>query len=322
MDLNRRLLGQASTHDAMSEFDPLKGMPGRDILRGNRNQQTANTIDPWVFYDGNIAAACFATNDDIMERERGAEDDRKRKQDEISEEKRRQRASSRLTAWQSRERNRIEFEVLQERQTELKSRNEDLKKENDQLQRVIKTLKTNVAVKLPVVASSSGSATSTMPSTSNLLPTLSTSQRMQPSENLMFPYHQSVVSAPRHGDSPFLRMPQIPAPDPGFLFHQHRANTFQGDRFLRHVNGMYGLPTMFTPLIRGPPEQHALQQQQMRLGSIDLSTFVVPPSSQEEKVDVPLFRAIPKKMSCVGSKRKRKGSESPKSSSLTKSTKS
>jgi hypothetical protein len=79
--------------------------------------------------------------------ERGIEGNEEQQQDKQAEEKRRQRASRRLTAWQSRERKRIEIEVLQERKTELKGRNEELTRENEQLQLVINHLKKKAATK-------------------------------------------------------------------------------------------------------------------------------------------------------------------------------
>lgn len=90
-------------------------------------------IDPWGLYGGNIAAACQATNESIKD---GQQDEAN-----LDEEKKRQRAHNRLTAWQSRERKRIEFEVMQERKTELTRKNDELKKENEQLKLVIQRLK-------------------------------------------------------------------------------------------------------------------------------------------------------------------------------------
>lgn len=94
---------------------------------------SSHTIDPWFLYSGNIAAACQATNA-VVEVHHQTRDEEKAVEDN---DKRRQRANSRLTAWQSRERKRIEFEVLQEREAELKNRNLELEQENEQLKLII-----------------------------------------------------------------------------------------------------------------------------------------------------------------------------------------
>ncbi len=98
-----------------------------------------DAIDPWILYGGNIAAACQATNA-VVEVHHRTRDEEKAIEDD---EKKRQRANSRLTAWQSRERKRIEFEVLQEREAELKKRNMVLHQENKQLQLIIRSLRSN-----------------------------------------------------------------------------------------------------------------------------------------------------------------------------------
>jgi hypothetical protein len=97
----------------------------------NRGDEASN--DPWFLYGGNIAAACLATNESVVYT-RKAETDSDR-------DKQRQRASSRLTAWQSRERKRIEFEVMQERKAELTQRNNEIRTENDEMKRLIQRLK-------------------------------------------------------------------------------------------------------------------------------------------------------------------------------------
>jgi hypothetical protein len=94
------------------------------------------TLDPWALYGGNIAAACRATNSSVTEQEAHKGDDI-----DTDAEKHRQRASSRLTAWQSRERKRIEFEVLQERKEELNERNLRLERENEHIKVLIEQLK-------------------------------------------------------------------------------------------------------------------------------------------------------------------------------------
>jgi hypothetical protein len=97
-------------------------------------QSQANGFDPLaMMYGGNIAAACEATNQSVSEG--------KDQELNADEEKKRQRASNRLTAWQSRERKRIEFEVMKDRKAELTKRNEDLKMENEQLGRVVQQIK-------------------------------------------------------------------------------------------------------------------------------------------------------------------------------------
>lgn len=57
------------------------------------------------------------------------------------EKEKRRQLSSRLTAWQSRERKRVEVEDLQERQQRLRRRNEHLHRENTELRLAIKELK-------------------------------------------------------------------------------------------------------------------------------------------------------------------------------------
>lgn len=102
-------------------------------------QSSYEAIDPWFLYGGNIAAACQATNA-VVEVHQRTRDETKAVDDD---DKRKQRANSRLTAWQSRERKRIEFEVLQEREAELKSRNLELMQENQQLKMIIGSFKAN-----------------------------------------------------------------------------------------------------------------------------------------------------------------------------------
>lgn len=89
-------------------------------------------------YARNIAAACEAANHEAAQKQK---ETTKGDDEEIQ----RKRATSRITAWQSRERKRIEMEVLQERQVELTRRNADLKSENEQLRLLILNLKSVVA---------------------------------------------------------------------------------------------------------------------------------------------------------------------------------
>jgi hypothetical protein len=105
-------------------------------------QSSYQAIDPWFLYGGNIAAACQATNA-VVEVHQRTRDDTKTVDDD---DKRKQRANSRLTAWQSRERKRIEFEVLQEREAELKGRNLELLQENQKLKMIIASFKSNAAL--------------------------------------------------------------------------------------------------------------------------------------------------------------------------------
>ena len=108
---------------------------------------TSNIYDPWAMYGGNIAAACQATNDFVQEQSiqqgagGGGGEDGGQVENAVDDEKQKQRASSRLIAWHSRERKRIEFEVLQERKDELTGRNASLKQENERLKLVINYLK-------------------------------------------------------------------------------------------------------------------------------------------------------------------------------------
>jgi hypothetical protein len=128
--------------------------PTAEVVVGAGGQPAVtDTMDPWGFYVGNVAAACLATNEAIVKRgERGTEgkeepQQQQRKDEQAEEEKLRQRASSRVIAWQSRERKRIVIEVLQERQTELKGRNHELNRENEQLKLAISHLKKKAATK-------------------------------------------------------------------------------------------------------------------------------------------------------------------------------
>ncbi|KAG7361478.1 bZIP transcription factor [Nitzschia inconspicua] len=88
-------------------------------------------------YAGNIAAACEAANQEVAQKQKDTNNDA---DDEI----RRKKAVSRITAWQSRERKRIEMEVLQDRKAELVRRNADLRSENEQIRLLIENLKAAV----------------------------------------------------------------------------------------------------------------------------------------------------------------------------------
>ena len=101
--------------------------------QGESDESSSKWNDPWALYGGNIAAACRATNESVVTSRQEDTDDDKEKQ--------RQRASNRLTAWQSRERKRIEFEVMQERKAELTRKNAELKKENEQIRLLIRRIK-------------------------------------------------------------------------------------------------------------------------------------------------------------------------------------
>lgn len=95
----------------------------------------SDAAGPWGLYGGNIAAACVAANEEVVKRRsEGVTEDE-------DQERKRLRDSSRLIAWQSRERKRIEMEVLRERQTQLQQENQELRKENEQLQSIIQWLK-------------------------------------------------------------------------------------------------------------------------------------------------------------------------------------
>jgi len=127
----------ASLSSALSAIEP------QSSYHTNHTNQTNHAIDPWFLYGGNIAAACQATNA-VVDVHHRTKDEEKAVEDE---EKKRQRANSRLTAWQSRERKRIEFEVLQERESELKKRNQELQQENEKLKIIIDSLKTNATTR-------------------------------------------------------------------------------------------------------------------------------------------------------------------------------
>jgi hypothetical protein len=287
---------------------PLPATAGGVVGGGGQPAAAADTIDPWAFYGGNIAAACLATNDAVVERERGTEGNEEQQQDGKTEENRRQRTNRRLTAWQSRERKRIEIKVLQERQSELKGRNEELNRENEQLKLVIKAARKRIGannpltpapVDMPTSATTTATFNSpTMSGATRTTPTLTTSMaakrltRMQPTtENLPFPYHG--LAPPPGRDLPTLSGPSRTPDYPSFLFEQPRTNIFQGENFLRRT-GMLGL-TRFAPLIRGSQPQHHQQSlPAARAGQgcfILASTMAAPP---QQKVDIPLFRAITK----------------------------
>jgi hypothetical protein len=92
-----------------------------------------------TLYGGNIAAACEAAN---LEAAKKQGESSQAKDDENAQ---RRRAASRITAWQSRERKRIEMEVLQERKAELTCRNSDIRSENEQLRLLIEKFRTITA---------------------------------------------------------------------------------------------------------------------------------------------------------------------------------
>ena len=126
--------GNHGLRDASGSF-PMKqqGALVGSGTQGDSGEGSAKWNDPWSLYGGNIAAACRATNEAVVhERQEEADDDK---------EKQRQRASNRLTAWQSRERKRIEFEVMQERKVELTRKNAELTKENTQMRLLIRRIK-------------------------------------------------------------------------------------------------------------------------------------------------------------------------------------
>jgi hypothetical protein len=267
-------------------------------------QSAADVIDPWVLYGGNVAAACQATNLAVVDQQQeegniGEDDD-----------KRRQRASSRLTAWQSRERKRIEFEVLQERQTELKGRNIVKQRENEQLKLLIECLK---ATKRPGEA-----LPEPMPAPNTAAPVVhqglnlasiagATSNayhqnlaRRQHTENLLFPY----PGANRRRDLPhlFATPPNRGGFDSSMLFQQNtRMPLVQGNGFL--TNNDIVTPTVFAPLTRRQP----MEQQQPSLSGLpfNLSSLLNP---TEEKVNIPLFRAISKRPSSKRKGEKEEGS--------------
>jgi hypothetical protein len=96
-------------------------------------------------YAGNIAAACEAANQEVAQRHKEPSHD-------DNEEIQRKKATSRIVAWQSRERKRIEMEVLQERKAELTKRNAILTSENKQLKLMIahvKAVPSNAFTPLP-----------------------------------------------------------------------------------------------------------------------------------------------------------------------------
>ncbi len=122
-----------------------------------------NTDETSKLYGGNIAVACKATNAEVAQ---------KSKEASVSgnEENQRKKAASRIVAWQSRERKRIEMEVLQEWQVELARRNDDLKSENERLRLLVERFKSATAnpekqAVLPPSNSLSGSTGSGVPET-------------------------------------------------------------------------------------------------------------------------------------------------------------
>jgi hypothetical protein len=118
-------------------FQPYASFPGS--AEGSLSASTANVADlPGgefsPMYSGNIAAACEAANQEVVQKHNDHPKD-------DDEEIQRKKAASRIVAWQSRERKRIEMEVLQERSAELTRRNAKLKSENDRLKLLIAHLK-------------------------------------------------------------------------------------------------------------------------------------------------------------------------------------
>ncbi|KAL3915024.1 MAG: hypothetical protein SGILL_005840 [Bacillariaceae sp.] len=97
------------------------------------------SVQPTGLYEGNIAAACEAANQEAAQKQNESP------QEQEDENIRRKKAASRITAWQSRERKRIEMEVLQERKADLTQRNSDIRSENEHLRMLIARLKTVIA---------------------------------------------------------------------------------------------------------------------------------------------------------------------------------
>ena len=141
-----------------------------------QSQQAADGFDPFaMMYGGNIAAACAATNQSVTES--------KEQELDAGEEKKRQRASNRLTAWQSRERKRIEFEVMKDRKANLTKQNEDLKRENEQLQRVIQQVKE--AKRIQVLRGGAASPRQTTPANHHAVAASNFSKMLQQQQDKM-----------------------------------------------------------------------------------------------------------------------------------------
>jgi hypothetical protein len=284
----------------------------RFVGAGVGQASTSDKFDPWAFYGGNVAAACLATNDAVVEPQRteGTGED---------EEKKRLRANSRLTAWQSREKKRIEVEFLQERQAELKGRNEDLQKENSQLEHVIDRLKAakqlGVSAHQLVVPQHTATSALRLPpmnqnaSSAALNPSTATSSaanlaRIQHTENLLFSY----LGFAAQRDLPRL-LSSSRSPDPCFLLfpQQQQDNRLPFHGGFLDSNGVVA-PTVFAPLQRQSMQQQ--QQQQPPCSGLPFNLSLMAP--QARQVDVPLYRTVPKKSN------KRKGNASDDEASSTR----
>jgi hypothetical protein len=233
----------------MQSYDPFalqQSQGGTTPPSSGRGQ--ADDSDPLaVMYGGNIAAACEATNQSVNE---GKEEEL-----DADKEKKRQRASNRLTAWQSRERKRIELEVMKERKAELTKQNEDLQRENEQLRRVIQQVKEAKRIGGGAAASRQNAAIHAVAASN-----FAKMQQQQQQANMRFPFPASNLRR----ELPHLSMP---SDDRGVgsssllpvRLLQHGANA--APPYIQQGVG----PTIFAPLARQHLQQQQQQQQQQQL---------------------------------------------------------
>jgi hypothetical protein len=233
-----------------------------------------DVVGPWGLYGGNIAAACEAANEEVVKRRsEGTIDDEDR-------ERKRLRDTSRLVAWQSRERKRIEIEVLQERKTQLHQLNSDLRTENEQLQSIIQGIKSVMLAlsgtqALPV-------ATSRQQPTPGMSPGVMLSETHSPNTGiaeLISRTHQALASTsdqPSPVPLPFgilghshSRSIQFPAqPLHPQLSHQLQVANPLANLFTLLANGIsLGHPSLHNTAMTYPSSQdhHQQQQQYQRL---------------------------------------------------------
>jgi hypothetical protein len=236
-----------------------------------KSQQAADGLDPLaMMYGGNIAAACKATNQCVTEG--------KEQELDANEEKKRQRASNRLAAWQSRERKRIEFEVMKERKAELEKQNEDLKRENEQLGRVIQQVKE--AKRMQV----GGGATSRQITAATHAVAASNFSKMHQQKQEDPKMRVSLSASNMRKDLP----PLMPSQDDGVSWrlparvHPHGANAPYIQQGVA--------TTIFAPLERQQHLEHQLRQA-LQLGgdAADIASHL-----EREALQLPYFRTLAK----------------------------
>jgi hypothetical protein len=292
----------------------------------------SSTMPPTVhhhnlLYGGNIAAACEASNEETAQKLK--ESSKNDAEDQHLQKKK----AARIIAWQSRERKRIEIEVLQETQAELLHRNSELKYKNAQLRLIIDAIKSALPENRSIGGISNENDSSRRMDYESVL---GRSVYTQPSaqQSLGYPSSTSITAPavgsshvppgfpvtgtlPNFASSPGTQRPQpILLPPPLQRFEQiltspsHLIST-QGSLLTRDLLCIHDI----APILA---RQHGIQGQQTSSGTddetgkisppsqnnmppevgqgglpIDISSLLTPPSYQH--VNVPLIRIIPKR---------------------------